>query len=109
MNVSQETIRTVIGVATLVCAGVGVYAGIRAELSTQTISVKALATRTIELDKYDILLQKNMGDNKARIIRLEAQMEGQSKNYDRLIDTMDNLGDKLELLGNKITEIKVKK
>jgi len=109
MSLSQETIRTVIGVATLVCAGVGVYAGIKTELASQTTAVKVLAEKIVDLDKYDILLQQNMGENKARIIRLEAQMEGQSKNYDRLIDTMDNLGDKLELLGNKITEIKVKK
>lgn len=109
MSLSQETIRTVIGVATLVCAGVGVYAGTKAELASQTAAVSVLTDKAVELDKYDILLQSNMNENKARIIRLEAQMEGQSKNYDRLIDTMDNLGDKLELLGNKITEIKVKK
>lgn len=107
MNLSQETLRTIVGVTTLVCAGIGIYAGIKAEMATMTSVAGVLTDKVVELDKYDILLQNSIDSSKERIIRLEAQMEGQTKNYDRLIDTMDNLGDKLEVLGTKITEIKV--
>lgn len=108
MNLSQETIRTVMGILTLLSVGVGVYAGMQSTLSKLEQSVEVMANRVIELDKYDILLQQGMESNKERIIRLETQMESNDKNYDRLILTMDSLGDKLEILGNKLSEMKVK-
>ena len=109
MSLSQETIRTAVGVFTLVCAGFGVYVGVKTEVSKIGANVEVMADRVVELDKYDILLQNSIDSNKERVIRLEAQMEGNTKNYDRLINTMDNLGTKLEVLGDKIMEIKVNK
>lgn len=109
MSLSQETIRTIVGVITLVGVGVGLYVGIQTAIAKIDTSVGILTDKVVELDKYDILLQNNIDSSKERIIRLEAQMESNTRDYDRLINTMDNLGEKLELLGNKITEIKVSK
>lgn len=106
---SQETIRTIITIVSIVGAGIGVYTSITSELAKMTAAVETLTEDVVELDKYDILLQTSIDGNKERIIRLEAQMEGNAKNYDRLIQTMDNLSDKLEVLGDKITNIKEKR
>lgn len=103
---SQETIRTIVTIIGILGAGIGVYTSITSELTKVTAAVETLTNDVVELDKYDILLQTSIDGNKERIIRLEAQMEGNAKNYDRLIQTMDNLSDKLEVLGNKITDVK---
>jgi len=109
MSLSQETIRTIIGVITLVGVGVGSYVSNQTQMAKMSAIGENLTNKVVELDKYDILLQNSIDSSKERIIRLEERMKINTRDYDRLINTMDNLGKKLELLGNKITEIKVRK
>lgn len=102
MSLSQETIRTVIGVITLVGATVGLYVGMQSNLASVNENLVNI-NKTIEsLDRYDVHLQKGIDVNKERIIRLETRQESSVKNVEKLNRTLDNLGKEMRNLSETL-------
>ena len=99
---SQETIRTAVGVIAIVASGVGVYAAMQSNQSTMAQELKAHSVVLKDLDRYDIALQSDIDANRERLIVMETVVANSEKNYARLTSTLDNLNKEIRSLSDSI-------
>lgn len=107
MNLSQETIRTLLGILALAGTGIGIYVGLKEESAKTSAAMVSIVEKVNELDQYDVYLQSRMDEDKERLVRLETKVESSEKTQDRLADTMDNLGKEIRTLSDTLIRVEV--
>jgi len=106
--IKQETIRTTLGVLTLMGAAAGLYVGIQATQATQTEKVESLAVKSDRMQERFEALAGEVDVNRETLVKVETEIVNTGKNYDRLANTMDDLGKEIRTLSNTIIRMGVK-
>lgn len=98
----QVTVGTILSVLAIFTSGIGVYTGMKTETAKIAVHLDNMNNKIAKLDDYDLHLQKQLDKGVGRIIKLEAKVNNQQENYDKLADGLSSLGKEIRTLSDTL-------
>lgn len=103
--INQETLRTAVTLMSFAAVGLGGYVTIKTQATEQAMVSKAIVEKVENMANYQEAMWDEIMGIKEDTIRMDAELKGSIKSYDKLAGTIDNLSKEMNNLNKTLIRL----